>query len=154
MKKFMFLLAAVILGIGSMVAQKGDKALGIQLNYGTEIETVGFGAKFQYNFTDALRGEMAFNHFLEKSEVKMWDLEATAQYLLPLSEKCNFYPLAGVCFTKVSVGDWNKSKWGANLGCGIEYPLSENLKVNFDAKYQLVSDWDQAIFSLGLAYKF
>lgn len=154
MKKIMLLLIAVVVGIGSMSAEKGDKALGINLNYGTEIETVGFGAKFQYAFTDVLRGEMAFNHFLEKDHAKMWDLEVTAQYLLPLSEKFTFYPLAGVCFTKASALGFGSSKWGANLGCGIEMPLGDNLKANFDAKYQLVSDWDQAIISIGLAYKF
>lgn len=154
MKKIMFLLVAVVLGIGTMAAQKGDKSLGVNINYGTEIETVGFGAKFQYSFSDVIRGEMAFNHYLEKNHAKMWDLEATAHYLLPLSEKFTFYPLAGVCFTKVSAGGFGSSKWGANLGCGIEMPLSENLKANFDAKYQLVSDWDQAVLSIGLAYKF
>lgn len=154
MKKFLFLMVAVIMGIGSMSAQKGEKSLGINLNYGSEVETVGLGAKFQYGFTQAIRGEIAFNHFFEKDGLKMWDLEATAHYLLPLSERTTFYPLAGVCFTKASVAGWSESKWGANLGGGIEFDLVDNLKLDFEAKYQLVSDMDQAIISVGISYKF
>lgn len=154
MKKILLLIAVLVIGIGSLSAQKGQKALGINLNYGTEIETVGLGAKFQYGFTEAIRGELAFNHFFEKDGLKMWDLGATAHYLLPLSDKTTFYPLAGLCFTKLSASGASTSDWGANLGCGIEYGLTEALSVGLEAKYQFASDLDQAIFNLGFTYKF
>ncbi len=154
MKKIMLLMTAILIGMGIMSAQKGEKAVGINLNYGSEVETLGLGAKFQYDFTDVIRGELAFNNFFKKHGLKMWNLEATAHYLLPLSDKITFYPLSGLCFAKASSGGWSNSEWGANLGGGIEFGLAENLCLDFEAKYQLVSDLDQAIISVGLAYKF
>lgn len=151
MKKIMILFASIVLGIGSISAQKGEKALGVNFNYGSEIETVGLGAKFQYGFTDEIRGEMSYNHFFKKHGLKMWDFNVNAHYLLPLSEQTTFYPLAGLCFSKLSKVT---SNWGANIGCGIEYSLTEALSVGFEAKYQFVSDIDQAVLNLGFTYKF
>lgn len=154
MKKFMLLMVAAILGIGTMSAEKGEKTAGINLNYGSEVETIGLGVKFQYGFTNEIRGEAAFNHFFEKNGFKLWNLDVTAHYLFPLSEKTTFYPLAGLCFVKGSAGEWSNSEWGANLGGGIEFALVDNFTLDFEAKYQLVSDMDQAIISIGLNYKF
>lgn len=46
------------------------------------------------------------------------------------------------------------SKFGVNLGAGLQYDLSDKWAVNVEAKYQLISDFNQAVFSVGLAYKF
>jgi outer membrane protein X len=158
MKKLMFLIASLILCIGSAYAQKGQMAAGVNLNYGTDISTIGLGGKFQYGITDEIRGEAAFNHSFTKDFTKMWDFEVTGHYLFPLSEKVTVYPLAGFCFTKViaNVGNLSasESNFGVNLGGGIEYPIIEALSVGLEAKYQFVSNLDQAIFNLGFTYKF
>ena len=41
----------------SASAQAGDKALGAQLVFGSETNSLGFGVKGQYYFTDHIRGE-------------------------------------------------------------------------------------------------
>ena len=43
-------------------------------------------------------------------------------------------------------------KFGVNLGAGMEFDLDKNWSLNFDIKYQLISDLDQAVFNLGVAY--
>ena len=162
MKKIMLLMVAMVMGISAMWAQQGKMAGGINFGYGTEIETVGLGLKFQYGITDAVRAEVAFNHSFKKDYTKMWDLEATAHYLLPLGEKTTFYPLAGLCFVKAKASanisgyeiSASNSEWGANLGAGIEHAITDVLSVGFEAKYQLVSDMDQAMFNIGVTYKF
>ena len=42
-------------------------------------------------------------------------------------------------------------KFGVNLGAGMEFDLDKNWSLNFDIKYQLISDLDQAVFNLGVA---
>ena len=37
---------------------------------------------------------------------------------------------------------------------GMEFDLDKNWSLNFDIKYQLISDLDQAVFNLGVAYNF
>lgn len=49
---------------------------------------------------------------------------------------------------------YNTGKFGVNLGGGAQYDLTDNLMLNFEVKYSLVSDLDQCVISLGAAYKF
>lgn len=44
-------------------AQQGKQAIGGNLSYGTEIESVGIGLKYQYNITDQIRIEPSMNYF-------------------------------------------------------------------------------------------
>lgn len=48
----------------------------------------------------------------------------------------------------------HESKFGVNLGAGVQYAINDKWNVNFEVKYQLISDFDQAVFGLGVAYKF
>lgn len=48
----------------------------------------------------------------------------------------------------------SESKFGVNLGAGLQYDLTDKLSLNFEAKYQLISDFDQMMFGVGVAYKF
>ena len=51
-------------------------------------------------------------------------------------------------------GSTSETKFGFNAGAGIEYNLSENFKINFEAKYQYVKDFDRPVLSIGAAYCF
>lgn len=167
----------IALGMSSAFAQKGEKAVGINLGYGTEISNLGIGAKFQYGITDAIRTEASFDYFLKKDFLSMWDINVNAHYLFPIAEKFKVYPLVGLTYTnwklggfdisygfddeamseyegEESIGDSNTGKFGVNLGAGAEYSINSNLSINFEVKYQLISDFNQAVFGLGVAYKF
>lgn len=55
---------------------------------------------------------------------------------------------------EITVKENNTGKFGVNLGGGAQYDLTDNLMLNFEVKYSLVSDMDQCVISLGAAYKF
>ncbi len=170
-------------------AQAKTAAVGLNLNYGTEIESLGLGVKGSYCFTDHIRGEASFNYFFPKKHFTMWEINANAHYLFNIGDKFKVYPLVGLTYVhghwsnKYSVGgggdfgdgggDWgwgapmrkangeitvnesdNTGKFGVNLGGGAQYDLTDNLMLNFEVKYSLVSDLDQCVISLGAAYKF
>ena len=178
MKKIFLVMALVLMGI-SASAQQGEKAAGINLSYGTEHKALGIGVKGQYGITDAIRAEASFDYFLKKDGLSMWDINLNVHYLFPLTDKLKVYPLAGLTFTNwkyeetieievdpmfaqylteddLTIGSvsGSESKFGVNLGAGLQYDLTEKLALNVEAKYQFVSDFDQIIFSLGVAYKF
>ena len=46
------------------------------------------------------------------------------------------------------------SRLGVNLGGGVEMDITDNLLINCELKYQYVSDFEQAIFNVGIAYMF
>lgn len=163
-------------------AQAKTAAVGLNLNYGTEIESLGLGVKGSYCFTDHIRGEASFNYFFPKNHFTMWEINANAHYLFNIGDKFKVYPLVGLTYVhghwsnKYSVGggwrlglgapmrkangeitvneSYNTGKFGVNLGGGAQYDLTDNLMLNFEVKYSLVSDLDQCVISLGAAYKF
>ena len=160
MKKLIVLLSMMFFIMSSAFAQKGIQAAGIHLSYGTEISSIGLGVKYQYNITDNIRLEPSINYFFENDGVDMFDFNANAHYLFPVQNNVRFYPLAGLTYAswRADFGhdgaEITHNKFGMNLGGGAEFDISNELMVNFEIKYQFVSDFNQAIFNLGIAYMF
>lgn len=197
MKKLMMIAAMMVVALtASAQNEPGKMAIGANFNYGMhkDYKNIGFGAKFQYNITEAIRGEASGNYYLKKDNLKMWDANVNVHYVIPVSEGLNVYPLAGVTLVGVKLdvdgafddaynqawalaqaagmtkaqfdAQWgaaqnavesessSESKFGFNIGAGIEYFLSESLKVNAEVKYQYVKDFDRPHFSVGIAYVF
>ena len=160
MKKLIVIFSMMFIVMGNAFAQKGIQAAGVHLSYGSEISSIGLGVKYQYNITDNIRLEPSINYFFENDGVDMFDLNATAHYLFPMASNVRLYPLAGLTYAKWSADLGNDgaeithSKFGVNLGGGAEFDITNEFMMNFEVRYQLVSDFDQAIFSLGIAYMF
>lgn len=179
MKKILTLVCAMMLGIGFANAQvhQGETAAGLNLVYGSEIENLGIGARFQYGILDHLRAEVGFNYFFEKDHISWWDVNINAHYLVGLwNEKLFFYPVAGLNFTMKtnkqetvlgndgrpvidSNGQEVKTKKeynhpGLNLGSGIEYEINDHFGVNFEYRHTIIRKVDQGVFGLGINYKF
>ena len=170
MKRFFIIALVAFIGM-SVQAQnvKGDMAAGVNVAYGTKdgFSNFGIGAKFQYNLSDAIRIEPSATYFFKKDYTKMWDANVNIHYLFNVAEKFTVYPLAGVSlvgmkaevdldFGVMDFGEVSASetKFGANLGGGAQYWLTESFALNFEVKYQLVSDFDRPVFSLGGVVKF
>ena len=160
MKKLVFAVFATLFCV-SAFAQQGTFAVGAQAVYGSEIKNVGFGVKAQYSFTDPLRAEASFNYFLKKDGVSMWEINANAHYLFDLGG-VSIYPLAGLNYSRVKVTvdipgvgsvSGSDGKFGANLGGGVEFPLSETIALGAEVKYVL-SDYDQLVAGVGVTFKF
>jgi outer membrane protein X len=161
MKKFIVLFSMMFFIMGSAFAQKGIQAAGVHLSYGTEIESFGIGIKYQYNITDNIRLEPSMNYFFENNGIDQFDINANAHYLFPMASNVRIYPLAGLTFARWSFPQLIGGKFsndatrlGINIGGGAEMDITDKLMLNFELKYQLVNDFDQAIFNLGIAYMF
>lgn len=181
MKKLLLLAVGIMLSTG-IFAQKGQTAAGLNLSYGTEIKNIGIGAKGQYGITDKIRLEASFDYFLEKDEMKMWDININAHYLFNLSEKWKIYPLVGITYThwkynSTFIYDWDdlwdydwydwdvyedededtsesEGKFGINVGCGWQYEINDKFALTAEIKYQLISDFNQFVVGIGAVYKF
>ena len=153
MKKLIVLFSMMFFIMSSAFAQQGIQAAGVHLTYGTEIESFGIGVKYQYNITDNIRLEPSMNYFFEKNGVDMFDINANAHYLFPLASNIRVYPLAGLTFARWDFGKVI-TRLGVNVGGGTEMDITDNLMLNFELKYQAVSDLDQAVFNIGVAYMF
>jgi len=163
MKKLLLLVCAAVMSL-SASAQAGDKAVGAQLVFGSETNSIGVGVKGQYYFTDQIRGEASFDYFLKNKGISMWDINANVHYLFDVANKVKVYPLAGLGYTNWSykyeypghsVIEGSDGRLAINLGGGAEYELTKDLSVNAEMKYQIVSNnYSQLVLGVGVAYKF
>ena len=160
MKKLVVLFSMMFFIMGSALAQKGIQAGGVHLTYGTKAESIGIGVKYQYNITDNIRLEPSMNYYFNNNYTKhgedVFDINANAHYLFPMASNIRVYPLAGLTFSSWDAGKSfdNVTRLGVNLGGGAEMDITDQLMLNIELKYQFVSDLDQAVFSVGLAYMF
>ena len=140
MKKLMMIAAMMLMSIGAF-AQAGKMAVGANLgyaSYGDGYSPFGIGAKFQYEFVENIRGELAYNYWFPKDKAGVMDFDLNFQYLFPVTEDIKIYPLAGVNLAMLHGDGWDEKEsiFGFNIGAGAEYYLQENLKLNLDIKYQ------------------
>lgn len=170
MKRFLFLIAAVLCVTAASAQDKGDMAVGAQVVYGTGdgFSNIGVGAKFQWNIINKLRLEPSFNYYFKKDLVSMWDINANVHYQFPLGKVVSLYPLAGlsVMGVKVSVpevdlgeygsygGSASDTEFGFNIGAGADFSLSQKIVLNVEAKYKIGGNWSRFIIGAGVAYKF
>lgn len=180
-------LCVVLVTLGAS-AQKGEKAVGANISYGSEWKNIGIGAKGQYSFTDNIRGEVSFDYFLKKEGMSMWDINANIHYMFNVAEKIKVYPLAGIGYVHFgggsSYGDYDDDDYGygnysltrasdglglddvdyddsssngkiaINIGCGVQYALTEKINLNAELKYQIIDSSNQIVPSIGIAFKF
>ena len=86
MKKILVLLICLCAFATTSFAQKGESALGANLNFSDE-RNIGIGVKYRYSFTDNWRIEPVFNYYFKHDYVSMWDLGANMHYVIPVASK-------------------------------------------------------------------
>ena len=162
MKKIFTIVCLLMLGMGVGNAQvhQGSTAAGVKLVYGSEIESLGLGAHFQYGVLDQLRGEVGFNYFFEHNHTTWWDVNLNAHYLVALkNDQFYIYPLAGLNYTMTKVklpgeASDEENHVGLNLGAGLEYEFNEHWGVNVEYRHTIIRKVDQGVIGFGLNYKF
>lgn len=147
------------------ISAKGEKAIGVNVSYGKEIDDFGIGLNGLYNFTNTIQGEVYFDYFFKTDDTSLLDAGINLHFLFPIGNRMRIYPLVGFTISTwmFDLDDdemledddsWTESKFGINIGGGYQYDLSARLHICVEAKYQLISDYDQPAFKVGLAYKF
>lgn len=153
MKKLIVLMSMMLCIAGSAMAQKDIKAVGVHLNYGTEIESFSLGVKYQQNVTNEIRLEPSVNYYFANKGIDMFDVNFNAHYLFPMASNVRLYPLVGLTFER-----WDILKiinrLGVNIGAGAEFDIADRWMMNMEFKHKLVKDYNQSVFSVGLAYMF
>ena len=171
MKKTVFSLFVLVMSL-SVFAQKGEKAIGLNLGYGSQIKSPSIGVKFNYGITDQIGLSPSFNYYFKKDGTSEWEINVDAHYLFNVAPKVTVYPLAGLTFTSWrfdwgdlfdGLGDYidnssstssSVTRFGVNLGGGIGYELSNNISIGLELKYCIISDFGQFVPAVNLMYKF
>ena len=172
MKKIYLIAILFVASSMSVFAQKGEKAAGVHLNFGTTASSVGLGAKFQYGLTDVIRLEPSLTYYFGGSG--MFDITVNGHYVFfDVAPKINVYPLVGLGFDlcrykwygydedsyygdempKMKTYKETDSAFKFNFGCGGEYGINDKIAVSLELKYEIITGGFSQFFA-GLGVKF
>ncbi len=156
MRKFLLSLMCVVSAFCIARADSGDIAIGVQMGHGSKHNQIGLGAKVQVGFTDELRLEPSFNYFFRQDHVATWDVDLNLHYMFDVADSFSIYPLAGIFVSNWDYEHINDSdtRFGANLGGGAEYAITDVVSLTGELKYMLTGDYRQLVTSLGVTFKF
>ncbi|MFC2263940.1 MAG: outer membrane protein [Prevotella conceptionensis] len=165
MKK-LFLVAAFAMVSAFASAQF---AVGVHTLYGTEVSNLGIGVRARYDINEQFRLDGNFNYYFKKNGLEFWDINANLHYLFNITDRFSAYPLGGLGLvtanSTIEVRDpftgnvlsktsESSTKLGFNFGGGVDFALTDDLYLNGEVKYQIVSGYNQAVMSAGIVYKF
>ncbi len=163
MKKLLLVLVIFLgLSVSKVSAQfEGTFGMGGHLKYGAEIASMGAGAHLHYYRTNNIRLAPSFTYYLPRKGKSLWEIEADAHFIVPLSWDISLYPIAGLNYgnweydaQKADLGaeDWTKHKVGGNLGLGVQYEIGYRVRANFEFKYQFIKDFSQLTVMAGIGF--
>jgi len=167
MKKLLLGIFILFLGLPFISAQDqlGRFSLAGNINYGTNIESLGVGLRSQYGFTDYLRGSLEYKYYIDRHNVSAWGITVDAHYVFGISNSVSLYPIAGVTVSRWTTdyrrsgidgidGKFSQNRLGCNLGFAGQLALSSNTFVQIEAKEALIKDHTQFVVSVGFMYQF
>ncbi len=157
MKKKITLITLLIASTAISFAQKGETSLGLNMAYNTVLENTGLGLRFQYGLDDRIRVAPSFNYLFENHNKSLFEVNADIHYLFPLDYNLRLYPLVGLNYTNIDFKNsgGSDSGFGANVGIGIEFPLTGQISMGTEFKRSVLFDMtDQESICFSMSYKF
>lgn len=169
MKKALFSLIASLFLVANLAAQdqQGLFSLAGNINYGSEYDLIGFGARAQYGFTEHIRGSAEYKYYIDRRDWSEWQINMDAHYLLEASNTVSLYPIVGVRLSRWTVDTGrgshmlpqdvykkSTSKLGLNLGFGGQIELAYNIFLQLEPKYEISDFASQFSGSVGLMFQF
>ncbi|MCC8142595.1 MAG: porin family protein [Tannerellaceae bacterium] len=167
MKKLFLMVMAALFTVGVYAqTRQGESSIGITGGYGFDNESGTLGVDYRYNITDGFRINPGYTHVFKNDGISANMVDLDFHYAIPLSEMFVFYPLVGasLSFWKLDYDhvhwhgqldkDDTKTRFGGNIGAGVELYASEQFTIGVEFRYNLIHDFDQSLLGLRLGYNF
>lgn len=149
MKKLILVALFALISLGAY-AQQGTVGAGIQLDLASRNNLVGLGGHLSYNVTNPIRLQLSGDYYFEHHGMDMGDLNFDVHYLFGINNVVSVYPLAGLTLEFFD----HDTKFGGNIGGGIEFKVSPSVSVGAELKGQLVEDFSRFNTAFRLTYRF
>ena len=160
MKRLCLLFVLVLMGVSAYAqTTQGKSSVGFNVGYGFDSKNATLGVDYRYCITDEVRLAPSLAYYVKNDYHSTWAIDLNAHYVVKLSDAFGFYPLAGL---SLSFWNWdvkhelshNETRFGANIGLGGEVYASDALSVGLEVKYNIIKDFDQAMFAVRVGYSF
>lgn len=147
----------IVAAFTTQEAKAVDIAVGAGFNYATCFDQLGIGAKVQVGITPNWRIEPEVVYYFQNRNVSDFQINCNAHYVFNITSKFSIYPFAGLSYSSWSY-DYNDktavSRFGANIGGGIEYRIINNIGLFAEERAQIISDFSQSMTSVGVKFHF
>lgn len=159
MKRLCLLFVLVLMGVSAYAqTTQGNSSVGFNVGYGFDSKNATLGVDYRYCITDEVRLAPSLTYYVKNDYHSTWAIDLNAHYVVKLSDAFGFYPLAGL---SLSFWNWdyykhsdNATRLGVNIGLGGEVYASDALSVGLEVKYNIIKDFDQAMFAVRVGYSF
>lgn len=158
------LLSALLPAMAAEPPCGGNMSLGLRGGYVSRNQSGSAGLYFQYRFTNHFRLAPSVDYLFRHKDKDGLALNLDAQMPYSVSSRgVTLYPLAGLNFTSWSfydtMSDTNdvttrKSRFGVNLGAGVEMCLTPTFKLGLEGKWTGIKGYSTAQVTVSIGYVF
>lgn len=145
---------------------KGEKTVGLTGGYHSYNSSGVAGIEFTYRFSKHFRLSPGVMYVFRHRDTDALQLNINADVPFPTSSRCDIYPFAGLCYSSwnrhgsLRVEDENHdvsnrtSRLGLNVGGGVNFAASGNLRLGVRAGYSFIKEYGGAMALATIAYRF
>lgn len=169
---FVAIVALNILTPNTVMAQRGEKSVGLRGGFTTRNTTPTAGLYFSYRFSEHFRFAPKVDYAFRNNgtDAFAFNFDAEMPIALGSSGKVNFYPIGGLNWStfnthtsseltaKVREASDDSSvrtnRFGLNMGAGVEYFASPTLRLAVEGKCLLIKQATGGWFNVSIGYMF
>lgn len=151
----LLLLIAAFLPALSASAQKGKMTLGLSGGYATHNDGGYTNLYFQYDLIPHIRLAPEIGYVFRNDGKSAFNLAVDVHFPFRIARPVSVYPLAGIVFNSWKhPGDNTLNRIGADFGAGVDFDLTNYLKLSLQGKYSLMNDVSGGFIGMGIGYIF
>ena len=134
---------------------RGEKALGLMGGFSTYNSGGYMDLYFQYAFADHFRIAPEIGYSFRNDGKSAFLLSVDMHFPFRLAKGFGIYPLVGVTLNNWNYpGDKSRCRVGGDFGAGLDFYLTNYLKLTLQGKYSLMNDTSGGFIGLGIGYVF
>ncbi len=149
-----------------VMAQRGEKSVGLRGGFTTRNTTASAGLYFSYRFSQHFRFAPKMDYAFRNNDTDAFSFNFDTEYPIALNStgNVNFYPIAGLNYTTFNIHSFDPENsidsserlnhFGLNVGVGIEYFATPTLRLAFESKCQFVKQNTGGWFNICIGYRF
>lgn len=158
MKKYFLIVALTIVTALGARADAGDVSIAGQVGFASRHAMFGIGGQLQFEPVRNFRIAPEFIYYFENDHVNAYNVNVNLHYTIRTSSVVMVYPLAGFSYShfnnKNALWEESTDRYGANIGCGVEYHIQSNLAFFSEQRFQVLKNNNQSVTLLGVKYTF
>lgn len=155
LKTIIPLVCMLILSPVTSSAQTGETTIGLSGGYATYNDGGYTNLFFQYTPVSHIRLAPEIGYVFRNEGKSAFNLAFDVHFPFKLSRGVAIYPLVGFVFNSWNYRHGsNANRAGADFGGGLDFYLTNYLKLNLQGKYSMMNDTGGAFFGMGIGYMF